>query len=52
MKQFKYYFNSDLNKESVGRVKAKDIHNARQKAAIKKNLSLTRFVKLFNVEEI
>jgi len=52
MKQYKYFFISDSNKEAIGKIKANNIHSARKAAASKKNLSLTKFVKLFNIEEV
>ena len=52
MKQYKYFFISDLNKEAIGKFQAADIHSARKIDADKKNLTVTKFVKLFNIEEV
>ena len=52
MNTYKYFFIADSNKEAIGKIKANDIHSARKAAASKKNLSLTKFVKLFNIEEL
>ena len=52
MKQYKYFFTSDLNKESVGIVKAKNEKQAYIKAAKKKQLPLKDFLSIFNIEEI
>jgi len=52
MKQYKYFFISDSNREAIGKFQANDIHSARKIAAGKKNLTVTKFVKLFNIEEL
>jgi len=52
MNTYKYFFIADSDKEAIGKIKANDIHSARKAAASKKNLSLTKFVKLFNIEEL
>ena len=52
MNQYKYFFASDLKKETVGIVKAKTLKEAYKKASIKKNLNLNHFKQLFNIEEI
>ena len=52
MKKFKYFSRGDSKKEQVGIIKAKSIYIASIKAAKKKNLSLTQFNNLFEVEEI
>ena len=51
MKQYKYFFRSDLSKEAVGVVKAKNLQQAFLKASKKKQLLLEEFVELFFVEE-
>ena len=52
MKNYKYYYKSDTNKEIVGRVEAEFLNEAIIKAAINKNLSYSKFIELFDVEEI
>tara|TARA_R110000824_G_scaffold182666_8_gene363709 strand:- start:1711 stop:1887 length:177 start_codon:yes stop_codon:yes gene_type:complete len=52
MRKYKYYHKTDLNKETVGTVKANSLGEARSKALIKKQLNFSEFNKLFNVEEI
>ena len=52
MKKYKYFFKSDLSRESIGVVKAKTENGAYLKAANKKNLSLPHFISLFAIEEI
>tara|TARA_B100001094_G_scaffold274093_1_gene280845 strand:- start:1227 stop:1400 length:174 start_codon:yes stop_codon:yes gene_type:complete len=52
MKNFKYYFRHDVNKESIGKVKAESINEAIIKAAKKKQLSYDKFLMLFEVEKI
>lgn len=52
MKKFKYYSRGDKNKEQVGDVEANTIYIASIKASNKKNLTLTEFNHLFEVEEI
>ena len=52
MNQYKYFFASDLKKEPIGRVKAKNIEEAYIKASSKKRLQLEYFKKLFDIEEI
>ena len=52
MKKFKYYYSRDKSKEAVGMVKAKTLSEAISKAAKKKDLGWTSFMKVFNVEEI
>ena len=52
MKKYKYYFRHDVNKESVGNVKAEFINEAIIKAANKKQLSFEKFLMLFKIEEI
>ena len=52
MKKFKYYSRGDKNKEQVGSVEADSIYIASIKSAAKKNLTLTEFNHLFEVEEI
>ena len=52
MNKYKYFFKSDLKREPVGVVKAKDENRSYLKAASKKQLSLSHFVSLFGVEEI
>lgn len=51
MKQYKYFFRSDLSKEAIGIVKAKNLQQAFLKASKKKQLSLEGFIELFFVEE-
>ena len=50
--QYKYYFKTDLNKETVGIVNAKDLQEAYIKASYKKKLAPMHFKELFNLEEI
>tara|TARA_R110002020_G_scaffold191685_4_gene391617 strand:+ start:174 stop:347 length:174 start_codon:yes stop_codon:yes gene_type:complete len=52
MKNFKYYFRHDVNKEALGKVKAESINEAIIKAAKKKQLSYDKFLMLFEVEKI
>jgi len=52
MKKYKYFHVSDLDKEIVGVINAKDLHEAYIKASYKKKLSPMHFRELFNVEEI
>ena len=52
MNKYKYFFKSDLNRESIGVVKAKNEDKAYLKAANKKQLSLPQFISLFGIEEI
>jgi hypothetical protein len=52
MNQYKYISSSDLKKEQVGKVKAKNLKEAYIKASKKKRLPLESFRQLFNIEEI
>ena len=52
MKKFKYFYKKDKKKEQVGIIKAKNIHNAIVKSAKLKNLSVTEFNNLFEIEEV
>ncbi len=52
MNQYKYFFATDLNKEQVGKVKAKTLEEAYLKASYKKRLQLERFKQLFDIEEL
>jgi len=52
MNQYKYFSSSDLKKEQVGKVKAKNLKEAYIKASKKKRLPLESFRQLFNIEEI
>ena len=52
MNKYKYFHASDLNKETVGVINAKDLHEAYIKASYKKKLAPMHFRELFNVEEI
>ena len=52
MKKYKYFHRSDLNKETVGVVKAKNETQASIKAAKKKQLPIKDFLELFFIEEI
>ena len=52
MKKFKYYSVRDKSKEIVGIVEAKNTSDAISKAATKKDLGWTSFMKVFNIEEI
>ena len=52
MKKYKYYFRHDVNKESVGKVKAEFINEAIIKAANKKQLSYEKFLMLFEIKEV
>lgn len=52
MKKYKYFFRSDLSKEAIGVVKAKDLQQAFLKSSNKKQLPLEEFVELFFVEEV
>ena len=51
-KKYKYFFYTDLDKEAIGVVKAKDLQEAYIKASYKKKLSPMHFRELFNMEEI
>ena len=52
MNKYKYFHASDFNKETVGIVKAKDLHEAYIKSSYKKKLAPMHFRELFNVEEV
>ena len=52
MKKFKYYSLKDKNEEAVGVVEARDILKANKKAAFKKQLELSTFLKLYGVKEL
>ena len=52
MKKYKYFFRSDLSKETIGIVKAKNLQQAFLKASKKKQLPLEEFIELFFVEEV
>ena len=52
MKKFKYYYSRDKSKETIGTVKAANLSEAITKAAQKKDLGWTSFMKMFNIEEI
>ena len=52
MNKYKYFHASDLNKETVGIVKSKDLHEAYIKASYKKKLSPMHFRELFDIEEV
>jgi hypothetical protein len=52
MKKFKYYYSRDKSKEAIGIVKATNLSEAITKAAQKKDLGWTSFMKVFNMEEI
>ena len=52
MKKFKYYYSRDKSKETIGTVKAINLSEAIIKAAQKKDLGWTSFMKVFNIEEI
>ena len=52
MKKYKYFHASNLDKETIGIVKARDLHEAYIKASYKKKLAPMHFRELFNVEEI
>ena len=52
MKKFKYFSRGDKKKEQVGIIKAKNIHNAIIKSTKLKNLSVTEFNNLFEIEEV
>ncbi len=52
MNKYKYFYASDLNKETVGIVKAKDLQEAYIKASCKKKLTPMHFRELFDIEEI
>ena len=52
MNKYKYFYASDLNRETVGIVKAKDLHEAYIKASYKKKLAPMHFRELFDIEEI
>lgn len=52
MNQYKYFSASDLKKEQVGKVKAKNLKEAYIKASKKKRLPIESFRQLFNIEEI
>ena len=50
MKKFKYYYSRDKSKETIGTVKAINLSEAIVKAAQKKDLGWTSFMKVFNIE--
>ena len=52
MNKYKYFYASDLNRETVGIVKAKDLHEAYIKASYKKDIEPMQFKMLFDIEEI
>jgi hypothetical protein len=52
MSVYKYFLLSDQTKETIGRVEADGIYEAMKKSARKKQLKLTEFLEIFNVEKI
>tara|TARA_Y100000385_G_scaffold66948_1_gene66743 strand:+ start:508 stop:669 length:162 start_codon:yes stop_codon:yes gene_type:complete len=52
MNKYKYFHASDLNKETIGTVKAKDLQEAYIKASYKKDIEPMQFKMLFDIEEI
>ena len=52
MNKYKYFFRSDVNKEAIGVVKAKNETQALIKAARKKQLHMEHFLEIFFIEEI
>ena len=52
MKKYKYFHASDLDKEAIGIVKAKDLQEAYIKASYKKKLAPMHFRELFDLEEM
>lgn len=52
MKKYKYFYASDLDKEAIGIVKAKDLQEAYIKASCKKDIEPMQFKMLFDLEEI
>jgi len=52
MNKYKYFFKSDLKRESIGVIRAKNENEAYLRASNKKKLSLPQFISLFGVEEI
>ena len=52
MKKFKYYYSRDKSKEAIGTVKAANLSEAIVKAAQKKDLKWSSFMKMFKIEEI
>ena len=52
MNRYKYFFRSDVSKEAIGIVKAKNEKQALVKAAKKKQLHLEHFLEIFFIEEV
>ena len=52
MKQYKYFFISNKDKEAVGKVFASSKRKAVEKSAGKKQMNIEQFLTLFDVEEI
>ena len=52
MKKYKYFFKSDIDKEAIGVIRAKNEKEAFIKAAKIKQLHIKHFVEIFFVEEI
>ena len=52
MRKLKYYSRGDKSKEAIGIIEGDSIYIASFKASKKKNLTLTEFNHLFEVEEI
>ena len=51
-KEFKYFYIADSKKEAVGKVNAKDLHEAYIKASYIKKLAPMHFKQIFDVQEI
>ena len=51
-RKFKYFFISDSKKEAVGKLNAKDLHEAYIKASYIKKLAPMHFKEIFDLEEI
>jgi len=52
MNKYKYFFKSDITKEAIGVVKAKNKTQALTKASKKKQLPMENFLEIFFIEEV
>ena len=52
MNRYKFYSKIDPNKESLGKILARNIEEATKKAIFLKKLSIIEFLKIFDLEKI
>jgi hypothetical protein len=50
--KFKYFYKNDANKESIGIIKSSNLNTAFEIASKIKQLSVEKFKKIFNIEEV